>query len=314
MYPLFYGQVVKLIKKILLINQGLHPRGWSPWGWSPLFVKFAVQFIIMTKFLKAVRAITAIIRNPWLLNRVLDEDNSWRRSITKKYNRQDGLPVIRPEEIFGDFDETISPFAFLDGGSLPTDLVLLKKLARQIPNCNYFEIGTWRGESVANVASIAEHCYTLNLSDDEMHKQGLNQRYIDLHRFYSKNLENVNHLAGNTLSFDFQSLNRKFDLVFIDGDHRYEMVKNDTEKVFQHLVHDKSIVVWHDYGRNPETVRYEVMAGILDGCPKSFHPHLFHVAHTLCAAYIPDLTGGKPLETPLEPSGAFDIHIRFNQY
>lgn len=268
----------------------------------------------MTKFSKAVRAIAAILRNPWLLNRVLDEEQSWRRSIIRKYNRADALPVIRPEKLFGDFNETISPFAFLDGGSLPTDLALLKKFARQKPHCQYFEIGTWRGESVANVASVADQCFTLNLSTEEMQQRNLNQRYIDLHRFYSKNIENVHHLEGNTLSLDFGSLNRKFDLVFIDGDHRYDMVKNDTEKVFQHLVHEKSIVVWHDYARNPETVRYEVLAGILDGCPKSYHPHLFHIAHTLCAAYLPGVTGGTPLEIPVEPSGAFDIQISFKKY
>lgn len=231
----------------------------------------------------------------------------------KQYGLDQGLPVINPEELFGDFSETIEPFAFLDGGSLPTDLALLKKLARRIPDCNYFEIGTWRGESVANVASVAEYCFTLNLSETEMKAMGFNQRYIDLHGFYSRNIQNITHLEGNTLSFDFQSLNRKFDLIFIDGDHHFNMVKNDTHKVFRHLTHDSSVVVWHDYARNPETIRYEVLAGILEGCPPTFHQHIFHIAHTLCAVYIPGHTGGNPLDIPVEPSGAFQVDIRFHK-
>ena len=267
----------------------------------------------MSKISKALRALSLIIRNPWLLNKVLEEDEYWKSEVGKKYSFQDGLPVIRAEELFGDFSETIEPFAFLDGGSLPTDLALLKKLARRFPHCSYFEIGTWRGESVANVASLAEICYTLNLSKNEMKDRGLNQRYIDLLGHYSKNIPNVRQLEGNTLSFDFQALNRKFDLIFIDGDHHNNMVRNDTEKVFQHLVHENSVVVWHDYAYNPETVRYEVLAGILQGCPKSYHKHIFHIANTLCAVYLPGQTGGEHLEIPVKPSGSFRIDIRFNK-
>jgi len=265
----------------------------------------------VTRISKTFAALYQIVRNPWLLNKVLDNERNWKEKVHSQFNLPCGLPVIRPEELFGDFTETIDPFAFLDGGSLPTDLALLKKLARRIPNCNYFEIGTWRGESVANVAAVAESCFTLNLSGKEMEAKGLDQRYIDLHRFYSKGIPNVTHLEGNTLTFDFQSLNQKFDLVFIDGDHHYEIVKNDTGKVFSQLIHENTIVVWHDYARNPETVRYDVLAGILDGCPKDYHNKLFHIAHTLCAVYLPGQTGGDRLEIPVEPKGAFKVDIRF---
>jgi len=267
----------------------------------------------MSKITKAFRALSLLIRNPWLLNKVLEEDRYWKKEVSRKYGFQFGLPVLRAEELFGDFSETIDPFAYLDGGSLPTDLALLKKLARRIPHCSYFEIGTWRGESVANVASVAENCYTLNLSDEEMRTMGLNPRYIDLQGYYSKNILKINPLKENSLTFDFHSLNQKFDLIFIDGDHRFEMVKNDTQKVFSHLTHDNSVVVWHDYARNPETIRYEVLAGILEGSPRAFHTHIFHIAHTLCAVYLPGQTGGKRLDVPVEPSGSFKVEINFTK-
>ena len=133
----------------------------------------------MSKISKAFQAFRLLIRNPWLLNKVLEEDKYWKNEVNNKFGFRYGLPVIRAEELFGDFSETIDPFAFLDGGSLPTDLALLKKLARRIPHCSYFEIGTWRGESVANVASVAEICFTLNLPENEMKNMGLNQQYID---------------------------------------------------------------------------------------------------------------------------------------
>jgi predicted O-methyltransferase YrrM len=266
----------------------------------------------MSRISKAFHALYHLMRNPWLLNKVLEDDQYWKNDVVKKYGFHRGLPVISAQELFGDFSEMIDPITFLDGGSLPTDLALLKKLARRILPCSYFEIGTWRGESVANVASVAEICFTLNLSAGEMKEMGLSQSYIDQHRQYSRNIPNVRHIDGNSLTFDFQSLNRKFDLIFIDGDHHFEMVRNDTEKVFSHLIHENSVVVWHDYARNPETVRYEVLAGILRGTPPSFHQHIFHIAHTLCAVYLPGQDGGKPLNVPVEPSGSFQVDIRFH--
>jgi predicted O-methyltransferase YrrM len=265
----------------------------------------------MSKYSKTFRAIGQLLRNPWLLNKVLDSDEVWRNYIADKFYLQSGFPVIHPETLFGDFHETVSPYAFLDGGSLPTDLALLKKLARSIPGCKYFEIGTWRGESVANVAEVAKQCTTLNLSRKEMSALGLSQRYIDLHGFYSNGLPNVKHLEGNTLTFDFQSLNEKFDLIFIDGDHHFEMVKNDTAKVFDNLVHERSVVVWHDYARNPESIRYEVMAGILEGCPKAYHQNIMHVAHSLCAVCLPEKYPSSMLDTPVIPSGRFRIDIKY---
>jgi predicted O-methyltransferase YrrM len=267
----------------------------------------------VSKFSKSFIAIGRIILNPWLLNKVLDDDKYWRKKVADEFGFPDGLPVMQAETIFGDFTETVEPFAFLDGGSLPTDLALLKKLAGKFPGCSYFEIGTWRGESVANVAAVAKECFTLNLSAEEMLALGLSQDYIDLHGFYSKGLPNVRHLEGNSFSFDFGGLNKKFDLVFIDGDHHFEMVRNDSSSVFNHLVHKDSIVAWHDYARNPETVRYEILYGILCGIPSAFHKHLFHIANTLIAVYLPGVTGGKFLKTPVQPAGHFRLDIKFKK-
>jgi hypothetical protein len=69
---------------------------------------------------------------------------------------------------------------------------------------------------------------------------------------FIKENSKILHLEGNTKTFDFAGLGKKYDLIFIDGDHSYEMVKHDTEQVFKHLVHDNSVVVWHDYAYNPE--------------------------------------------------------------
>jgi predicted O-methyltransferase YrrM len=260
----------------------------------------------MNKISKAVKAVTNIIRKPYLLNLVLDDNEVRKQDVLKKNNGLERFPQLSLFDVLDTKEISVSPFAFLDGGSLPTDLALLKGLAGKFPQCSYFEIGTWRGESAANVASVAKECYTMDLPDDEKRELGYDEEYISQHAVFSKNLPNVTHLKANSLYFDFASLNRKFDLIFIDGDHHYESVLNDTLKVFIHLLRDNSIVVWHDYAYNPEKVRYEVMAAILDGCPAQFHRNLYHVANTMCAVYWKN----PPESLSTTKNGSFEMIVR----
>ena len=130
--------------------------------------------------------------------------------------------------------------------------------------------------------------------------------YMD---FFQKKNPAIIHLQGNSLTYDFSKLNKKFDVIFIDGDHHYESVKADTENVFKHLVHDKSIVIWHDYAYNPEKVRPELMAAILDGTPKDKKAKVYHVSNTLCAIYINESFATTELKEYNIPSKVFEITI-----
>jgi predicted O-methyltransferase YrrM len=235
---------------------------------------------------KTFKAIIAIMRNPWLLNHVLADDGLWKQQVQARYN-MDSLPVVDITTLFPGFKEELGTFAFLEGGTLPTDLALIRALCKTIPNCTYFEIGTCRGESVVYVADVCSECFTLDLDP----KLIQDKAEADLIGFFSKGNAKIKQLYGNSMTYDFAALNKKVDVVFIDGDHHYESVKNDTEKVFKHLVHDNSIVIWHDYAYDPVTPRPEVMAAILDGTPQQLRKNLYHVSNTMCAVYM-----NKPLQ------------------
>jgi predicted O-methyltransferase YrrM len=267
----------------------------------------------MKKLGKALTGLWQIVKNPWLLNHVLDEDVYWRKQVVKKFGFENGLPVIDLEELFPGFEETVAPYAFLDGGCLPSDLALLRALARKYKLESYLEIGTWRGESVANVAPLVKEAVSLNLPDSEMRAMGMSEDYINLHRYFSKELPKVTHLQANSLTFDFSSLQKQFDLIFVDGDHHYEMVFSDSAKVFKVLKPDAGIIVWHDYARNPEQVRWSVLAGMLGGLPAEMHKHLYHVSNTMCAVYLPKLSTDiarrtlKPNEKPVK---YFEVRLK----
>jgi predicted O-methyltransferase YrrM len=263
----------------------------------------------MNKTRKALKAIWWILRKPVLLNRVLEDEDSWRSYVERHYSLSDGLPVVDMDQLIGTGVQKLGPMTYLDGGSLPTDLMLLAGLAEGIAECSYFEIGTWRGESVATVASRARTCHTLCLSEEQMRRKGMHPDNIASHGQFSRGLSNVTQLHGDSRNFDFGQLQQKFDLIFIDGDHHYDEVKNDTIQVFRHLVHERSVVVWHDYGFHPDRVRYEVMAAILDGTGTERAPLVYHVAHTKSAIFTGKKLHSRPAGFPCIPDAWFSTEI-----
>jgi len=263
----------------------------------------------MNKLSKLFKAIRLILKQPSLLNKVIDDADVNKKDVIVRYNLPKGLKTISITDLIPDINITVEPFSALDGGSTPIDLAVLKGLAKQFHNCNYFEIGTWRGESVANVASVAKECITLNLPDEELLRLDLDKNYVASHRFFSKKLNNVTHLQANSQSFDYSKYYKKFHLIFIDGDHHYESVKTDTANAFKLLKDENSIIVWHDYGNTPNDIRWDVLRGILDGTPEDKRQYLYRVSNTLCAIYTTKaLESTYPLAYAF-PDKIFSINI-----
>ncbi len=264
----------------------------------------------MNKVIKALKAIGLILKKPYLLNHIIEDESVFQQYVEKKYNLLKGLPFIGITDLFPDFSETVKPYAYLDGATLPIDIALLKALARNYQVRDYFEIGTWRGESVANVASIVPNCVSLNLPDIEILEMGMSEDYVKMHRVFSSDLQNVKHLEGNSLNYDFAAYLKQFDLVFVDGDHHYESIVKDTKTAFQLLKDENKIIVWHDYAQEPETVRWSVMAGILDGCPPGKRKNIYHISNTLCAVYLNEQIKSDWLKINALPTHCFEIGIK----
>ncbi len=266
----------------------------------------------MSKIGKALKALSWIARKPILLNRVLTDEDSWMGYVEKNFDMPGGLPVITMDQLDIARSVFLGPMTFLDGGSLPTDMMLLGGLAEKKEGCRYFEIGTWRGESVASVSGRCKDCYTLSLSDEEMRAMGMHENTISSHRHFSEEISNVTHLRGNSRTYDFSSLDQKFDLIFIDGDHHYDTILSDTRNIFRHLVHDESIVVWHDYGFHPDKVRFEVMAAILDGAGPDRADLIYHVAHTKSAIYTGRAFDPRLAKFPANPVDYYTFNLQRN--
>ncbi len=267
---------------------------------------------MFTKFKKLISFFQILLQQPSLINLILNDNDIRKNKFSQKYPNLIALPQIEIKDL-GIPVEEIESF-LLDGSSMITDLQLLATIAKRKDVNSYFEIGTWRGESVFNVAKEIENCTTLNLSDEEMKNMGWNPKYAELHGILSERNPKIQHLYGNTKTFDFAGLQKKYDLIFIDGDHTYEMVLNDTKKVFAHLLHENSIVVWHDYAYSPQKIRYEVFQAILDGTNPEDHRFLYHPKNTMCAVFIKEKLPASIFDPMQNPDTIFQIGLHAKNF
>lgn len=229
--------------------------------------------------------------------------------VVSKYKLPHGIPSVDLLELIPNFNVEISPYTFLNGTSITIDIAILKALALSIKDCSYLEIGTWRGESIANISDVARECVSISLSDDEMHQMKFPESMIQVQRMFSKEKKNIEYITHNSLSFDFSKLNKKFDLIFVDGDHEYPAVKSDTMNAFKLLKDENSIIVWHDYGTTFETVCWPVLAGILDGAPAEKRKNICHISNSLCAIYTTKKLRTSKLDYPTIPNKNFRVNI-----
>ncbi|MEY3727410.1 MAG: hypothetical protein RL098_871 [Bacteroidota bacterium] len=250
----------------------------------------------MNKVSKLLKAIRLILQRPALLNLVLKDEAVLKANFQKEFpglQLQEMDMFLWPEAAA----LRITPYAFLSGSSMVTDFALLQLLCRRYQVGTYLEIGTWRGESVANVAPFVSEAFTLNLPDEALRQMGQNEAYIQSHRFFSSQLKNVTHLFGDSATFDWAPYQQKCDLIFIDGDHSTEAVQRDTLTALK----------LRKYGEYP---RYEVLLGIYRALPKELHHQLYLVKHTLCAVYLPDGAEASPIALNALPTRTFEIELK----
>jgi len=145
-------------------------------------------------------------------------------------------------------------------------LAFLGALARGLHARFVLEIGTFTGLTALtfamNCPGIEVHTLDLPAAEGPVLKIDLaDQSYITSRkriRAYEGRPEAaciIQH-EGDSALFDFHSLGKKFDLVYIDGAHSYDYVANDTRVAFS-VVSDFGAIVWDDYQRAwPGVIRY----------------------------------------------------------
>jgi len=157
------------------------------------------------------------------------------------------------------------------------DLLYVAAIAKLKGLRRMFEFGTYQGRTTYHLAQAREDAkvWTLNLppADDPSVAD-----FIGCWFRGSDREVQIEQIFCNSFEFDPAPFAASMDLVFVDGDHSYEAVKNDTEKALRMLA-PGGVLLWHDFAaKSPGVVRYL--------CELSRTRPLFRLKHTCLVLYL----------------------------
>jgi predicted O-methyltransferase YrrM len=269
-------------------------------------------------FSRLVKAAKVVFRQPRHFFRMCEQETE-NLAWAERFKALSCIPEVRLTDLLQVPEIALETITFRAGGSSVPDYVLLAGLCQQYPACNYLEIGTFLGESIANVAPFCERCVSLSLNDEEFATtEALAADARRVSRMFSKSLTNVKHLYGDSSHYDFGQISERFDVIFVDGCHDYPSVVSDTQNAIKLLRSDESVIVFHDAKSAYNEIEPEVLVGIHDGLPPDWRKHLYTVANTLCAVAIKRPM--KPFErvslkeNPYsKPTLKFGLRVRINE-
>ena len=218
----------------------------------------------MSKILSFITRITKIcIRNPNDVRHIFGMANAAAEQI----ENPDADVRIFPLIDYSSIAENRCRFSFqmFPGVEASITLIEAAALAALIKKSNakrIFEFGTYKGVSTTQLAlnlPVDGMIFTLDLPEDH-------PVYLSYAKLASESgmkilvpedqAHKVTFLKADSAQFDTTPYRGTMDLVFVDGYHSYEYVKNDTEKALE-MLRPGGVIAWHDCetGR-PEVVRY----------------------------------------------------------
>jgi hypothetical protein len=142
----------------------------------------------------------------------------------------------------------ILPGTALDGGPNVYEQFILCALVQKIQPKTILEIGTFRGGTTWHLYENAAPdtvIYTLDLPDDEVPGDVSNiQLAANKARPFLPKSDRVHQILVNSQNWK-PDLDRKVQFAFIDADHTYKGIRNDTEKALTTL-DEYACICWHD--------------------------------------------------------------------
>lgn len=164
------------------------------------------------------------------------------RTLCHFLRRRLTLPVLSLADLFPNFDERAVSLGQLPRGSWSTplaDVVMLLKIALCTGPKRLMEIGSYRGYTALFLAQhISPDARIVTIDRHPDHGEAY--RETSLARMIERR---VGETDRATFGRDEAA---SYDLIFVDADHSYRSVRNDTELVLP-LLSPTGFIVWHDY-------------------------------------------------------------------
>ena len=157
------------------------------------------------------------------------------------------------QELFPDIQTESVPIGVINeltGHANKTDMLYVAAIAKHLAANKIFEFGTYTGRTTFYLAhnNPSASVVTLNLPPEKDLRYG---PFLGVMFKGTQEEKRITQLLADSREFDIASLRRQFDFVFVDGDHSYELVQNDTQKAFE-LLKPGGTIMWHDYAPKSE--------------------------------------------------------------
>ena len=225
---------------------------------------------MINKLLQFAGRISSLaLRNPHDVQHVLGIANWAAGEIADPVADVRNIPSVNVLDICpGTQRWALQSFPSVGASVSPMECAVLASLSHLVKARRVFEFGTYKGVSTTQlVLNIGEEgmVYTLDLPEDHpaysLPIPKLEERQIAAEGgkgiLIPRDLLNrVTFLRSDSATFDETPYLGTIDLVFVDGAHSYEYVKNDTEKGWR-MLRSGGVVAWHDCNaQHRDVVRY----------------------------------------------------------
>lgn len=224
----------------------------------------------MLKTLSFLRSLCWItLRKPSDLSHVFGVANSVAKDIESPIADTRSFPHIDFAEIAGgSIRLSFQTFPRIGASISLVEAAALTALIHKINAKRIFEFGTYKGVSTTQLALNLPHdgmVFTLDLPEDHPAYSLAIPKVAEQQIAAEKGKgiliphdlgEKVTFLRADSAKFDTTPYRESIDLIFVDGAHSYEYVKNDTVKGLE-MLRSGGIIVWHDCTpSHPDVVRY----------------------------------------------------------
>ena len=143
---------------------------------------------------------------------------------------------------------------------------MIKYYCDKLSNPKLLEIGVFRGDFLDYLVSECNYCSidVVDLFEGIAHSgdaDGNNVQYYDVGRSYLeltekyKDIDNIRVNKSNSITFLQNQQDNTYDIIYIDGDHSYEGVKNDLINGYN-KIKKGGYIMGHDYEMNMEKAKH----------------------------------------------------------
>lgn len=152
------------------------------------------------------------------------------------------------EELFPGIQNISVPIGVINeltGHANKADMLYVSAVAKHVGAMKMFEFGTYMGRTTFYLAhnNPDGQVFTLNLPPE------CDPRYAPFMGVLFKGQDEetrITQIHSDSREFDTAPYRHQFDFVFVDGDHSYDLVKNDTQKALE-LLKPGGVIMWHDF-------------------------------------------------------------------